>query len=409
VGALIFLAHLFAALFDKKRIPDVLPLIGLGLLLGPAFDLVKPDSFGTVGPVFTTLTLVILLFESGLGLNFSSLRQSLNNAVRLTLTGFVGTLAVVTATASVVLQLPILHALLLGAILAGISPAISIPLLSKLKLKEPFNTTLILEPTLSDVLTIVVSLAILEALRSNEIDAGVMVGGIVASFLLATVLGVGFAFVWSSVLSKVRHLENSLFTTPAFASIIYGITEFLGYSGPIAVFAFGIVLGNIAQVTPTMKKFVPSIEPIGMNQNEKTFLANIVFLLKALFFVYLGLSVDLSDASLVMAGVVLTFWIFVVRIPTVLLSVKTDVGRYEVSMASVMVAKGLAAAALAARPVQVGISSGYVLQTVVYDVVLASIILTAVLTYLIEKGKLAPAYNFLFQRYPQDEPVPVTE
>jgi len=409
VGALIFLAHLFAALFDKKKIPDVLPLIALGLLLGPAFNLVKPDSFGTVGPVFTTLTLVILLFESGLGLNFSSLRQSLNNAIRLTLTGFVGTLSVVTATAYVVLQLPILHALMLGAILAGISPAISIPLLSKLKLKEPFNTTLILEPTLSDVLTIVVSLAILEALRSNEIDPGVMVGGIVASFLLATVLGVGFAFVWSSVLSKVRHLENSLFTTPAFASIIYGITEFLGYSGPIAVFAFGIVLGNIAQVTPTMKRFMPSIEPIGMNQSEKVFLANIVFLLKALFFVYLGLSVDLSDSSLVMAGVVLTFWIFVVRIPAVLLSVKTDVGRYEVSVASVMVAKGLAAAALAARPAQVGISSGYVLQTVVYDVVLASIILTAVLTYLIEKGKLNAAYNFLFQRYPQDEPVPVAE
>jgi NhaP-type Na+/H+ or K+/H+ antiporter len=231
-----------------------------------------------------------------------------------------------------------------------------------------------------------------------------MAGSIIASFLLATALGVGFAFVWSSVLSKVRRLENSLFTTPAFAAIIYGITQFLGYSGPIAVFAFGIVLGNIAQVTPTMKRLVPSIEPIGMDKKERDFLNNIVFLLKAMFFVYLGLSVDLSDSNLAMAGVVLTVWIFFVRIPAVLLSVKNDVGRYEVSVASVMVAKGLAAAALAVRPEQVGIASGYVIKTVVYDVVLASIILTALLTYLIEKGKLAAAYNFLFQRYPQDEP-----
>jgi NhaP-type Na+/H+ or K+/H+ antiporter len=302
-----------------------------------------------------------------------------------------------------------MEALLLGAILAGISPAISIPLLSKLNLKEPMRTTLLLEPTLSDVLTIVVSLAFLDALKSNTIDPGLMLGKVLASFLLATGLGVAFAFVWSSVLSKVRQLENSLFTTPAFVAIVYGIAQYLGYSGPIAVFAFGIVLGNIAQLAPTMRHFVPHIQPIGMNNKEVDFLTNIVFLLKALFFVYLGLSVDLSDTNLAMAGVVLTMWIFFVRIPAILLSVKNDVGRYEVSMASALVAKGLAAAALAARPEQVGLSSGYVIKTVVYDVVLASIILTALLTYLIEKGKLAAVYNFLFKRYPQDEPALVAK
>ena len=384
-------------------------MIGLGLLLGPIFKIVNSGSFGIVGPVFTTLTLVILLFESGLGLNFSSLQQSLNNAIRLTLTGFIATLAVVTVSASFVLHLSVMEALLLGAILAGISPAISIPLLSKLNLKEPMRTTLLLEPTLSDVLTIVVSLAFLDALKSNTIDPGLMLGKVLASFLLATGLGVAFAFVWSSVLSKVRQLENSLFTTPAFVAIVYGIAQYLGYSGPIAVFAFGIVLGNIAQLAPTMRHFVPHIQPIGMNNKEVDFLTNIVFLLKALFFVYLGLSVDLSDTNLAMAGVVLTMWIFFVRIPAILLSVKNDVGRYEVSMASALVAKGLAAAALAARPEQVGLSSGYVIKTVVYDVVLASIILTALLTYLIEKGKLAAVYNFLFKRYPQDEPALVAK
>jgi potassium/hydrogen antiporter len=378
-------------------------------LLGPVFHLATTESFGAAGHVFTTLTLVILLFESGLGLNFSSLEKALTNAIRLTLTSFIATLAVVAISASFVLHLPLMDSLLLGSILAGISPAISIPLLAKLKLKEPIRTTLLLEPTLSDVLTIVVSLGFLDALKSNSIDPGLMAGNIIASFLLATALGIGFAFIWSSVLSKVRRLENSLFTTPAFAAIIYGITEFLGYSGPIAVFAFGIVLGNIAQVTPIMKKFMPSIMPIGMNAKEIDFLTNIVFLLKASFFVYLGLSVNLSDLNLAMAGIVLTMWIFFVRIPAILLSVKTDVSRYEVSIASAMVAKGLAAAALAVRPEQVGIDTGYLIKTVVYDVVLASIILTSLLTYLIEQGKLASVYNFLFQRYPQDAPVPAVE
>ncbi len=371
--------------------------------------IIQADSFGAFGTVFTTLTLVILLFESGLGLNFSSLQQALGDAVRLTLISFFATLTAVTTLAVFILKLPVLDCLLLGSILAGISPAVSIPLLSKLKLKEPFRTTLFLEPTLSDVLTIVVSLAVLEALKSHQIDAGLMLGNILSSFALATLLGVGFAFVWSSILSKVRHLDNSLFTTPAFAAIIFGIAQCLGYSGPIAVFAFGIVLGNIAQVTPTMKRFRPSIEPIGLNKLEITFLKNIVFLLKALFFVYLGLSVNLSDSALVLAGVILTICIFIVRIPAVLLSVNHGVGRYEVSVASIMVSKGLAAAALAVRPAQVGLASGYLIKTVVYDVVLASIVLAAVLTYLIEKGALEIPYNFLFQRYPKDEPVLVAD
>jgi NhaP-type Na+/H+ or K+/H+ antiporter len=408
-GALIFLAHLFAAIFEKKRIPDVLPLIGLGLILGPVFHLVDTDSFGVIGNVLTTLTLVILLFESGLGLNFSALQQALGNAIRLTATGFLATLAAVAALSSFVLKLPVLDSLLLGSILAGISPAVSIPLLSKLNIKEPFRTTLLLEPTLSDVLTIVISLAILEALRSHQIDPGLMLGNIVSSFAVAILLGVGFAFVWSSILSRVRHLENSLFTTPAFAAIIYGIAQFLGYSGPIAVFAFGIILGNITQVTPIMKRFRPSIQPIGLNGLEIVFLNNIVFLLKALFFVYLGLSVNLSDSALVIAGVMLTACIFVVRIPAVLLSVNKDVGRYEVSLASIMVAKGLAAAALAVRPEQVGIASGYLIKTVVYDVVLASILLTATLTFLIEKGVLNSIYSFLFQSYANDQPAAIVE
>jgi NhaP-type Na+/H+ or K+/H+ antiporter len=368
-------------------------------------NLVSPDSFGKVGHVFTTLTLVIILFESGLGLDFSTLRDAMSNAVRLTSISFAASMAAVAITSCWVLKLSVLDGLLLGAILAGTSPATCIPLLNKLDLKEPFRTTMLLEPTLSDVLCIVVSLALLEIARSDQIKPGLIIGGVMSSFLLAALLGIVFAFVWSSILAKVRRFENSAFTTPAFASIIYGLTEFLGFSGPIAVFAFGIVLGNIRVFTATFKKYLPSAEPISMNRAEKELLANMVFLLKTLFFVYLGLSVTCTNQDLLMVGVVLTVWIFLVRIPAVLFSIDKRVGRYEVSIASVMVAKGLAAAALAARPMQVGLSSGYVIKEVVYDVVLASIVLTAVLTFLIDRGKLSRVYNFLFSKYPLDTTV----
>ena len=58
VGLLIFLGHMFSALFEKTRIPDVLPLVGLGLLVGPFLGWVSAESFGAVGEVFTTVSLI---------------------------------------------------------------------------------------------------------------------------------------------------------------------------------------------------------------------------------------------------------------------------------------------------------------------------------------------------------------
>jgi Kef-type K+ transport system membrane component KefB len=56
VGLLIFLSHLFTSIFERKKIPDVLLLMIIGLLLGPIFGLVTPADVGIVGPMFTTIT-----------------------------------------------------------------------------------------------------------------------------------------------------------------------------------------------------------------------------------------------------------------------------------------------------------------------------------------------------------------
>ena len=40
IGVLIFAAHLFSAIFSKRRIPDVLFLIIIGLILGPLTHIV---------------------------------------------------------------------------------------------------------------------------------------------------------------------------------------------------------------------------------------------------------------------------------------------------------------------------------------------------------------------------------
>ncbi len=64
IGAVLFLGQVFSFLFEKTRLPDVLPLMLLGMLIGPGLHIVTPDMFGSAGQIFTTLALVVVLFKS---------------------------------------------------------------------------------------------------------------------------------------------------------------------------------------------------------------------------------------------------------------------------------------------------------------------------------------------------------
>jgi len=124
LALLVFMAHLFAALFVKTRVPEVLPLILLGIIIGPALGIVSPSDFGVVDKVFTRVLLIIILFESGLGIRLSRIRSTWAQSARLTVISFFAVMAAVAALAQIVLGLPFIYALILGAILADNSFAV---------------------------------------------------------------------------------------------------------------------------------------------------------------------------------------------------------------------------------------------------------------------------------------------
>lgn len=399
VGLLVFLAHAFTALFVKTRIPDVLLLVLLGLLVGPVTGLITPEDFGQVGGVFTIVALIVILFESGLALDFSALREAMGRMLLLTMSSFLITMVGVGLLGALFLGLPLLPGLMLGAILGGTSSAVVIPLVSKLRLQPVSRTILLLESTFSDVLCIVVTLGLLEAIRAHELRLGLMMGQMLASFLMAALVGVIAAIVWDLVLAKIRGLQNSIFTTPAFVFVLFGVTELFGYSGAIAALAFGVVLGNIASLQGLFGALVKGMQPVHLNETERAFFSEIVFLIKTFFFVYIGLSIRLTDWVLVLTGLSLTLLAFFLRLPVVRLSTSKSLPQLDAALMAVMVPKGLAAAVLAGLPAQQGLPEGATIQGVVYAVILFSIILTATLTFLLEKWKLMQPYRRIFASY----------
>jgi len=403
VGLLVFLAHFFVILFERTRVPDVLYLILIGVLIGPVLQIISPEDFGKIGHIFTTIALVVILFEGGLSLDLDVLRESLKGSVSITILSYVVSMILLTAGFFILTPFGMNESVFAGAVLAGPAPSVIIPLARQLNLKESTRTILTLESPLGEALCILVSLAILESFKLSEIQIGHMIGRLLSSFLFALIIGVMGGFFWSILLHKMRQLRNAIFTTPSFVFILYGVAEFLGFSGPVAALTFGITLGNIDifHISWVRKRF--SLKPLHHDETEKLFFGEIVFVVKTFFFVYLGISVYFADLKSMAIALLLTVILLLSRLTAVRFGADSSVTpRGDASLMSVLIPKGTAAAVLAALPIQMGIVGGEFIQDLIYEVILTSILLTALLIYLAEKTSFSGILWWFFEGFSMD-------
>ncbi len=400
LGLMVFFAHLLDEFFVRTRIPDVLLLLVLGILVGPVLGIAKPSDFGAVGPVFATVTLVIILFEGGLGLDLRVVVRSLAGATGLTLLNFAATFLAVMPIAHAFLGFTWLQAATLSALLGGTSSAVVIPLVQGLNVGKDTRAVLSLESALSDVLVIVVALGLIDAQARGELVPLILLRDMAMSFLFAAMLGLVAGIGWSLMLGRLHGLQNSILTTPAFVFVVFGSVELMGMSGAIAALVLGITLGNIRRVPLQLLRLSPgSLVPL--NETERSVFREVVFLMKTFLFVYIGVSIQFSSEALILAGMALTLALFAVRVTSVHLSLAPrTTTNFEAAVCGAMAPKGLATAVVASIPLAQGLPMGEELKLVAFAVVLFTILATSFLVFLLERGWLQGLWHRIYWRYP---------
>ncbi|MDD2915066.1 MAG: cation:proton antiporter [Gallionella sp.] len=382
IGLMIFFAHFLSLQFRKTNIPDVLVLMLVGIAIGPLLGIVTPQDFGKIGPLIATIALVVILFESGTSLNLNVLGKSLATTGVLSFTCFALTAFIVAMVGFTALDLAPLPSILLGVTLGGTSSAVVIPMVNALRLAEKPATVLVLESALTDVLCIVGVFALLQITTQGGIEPGKLVGSVLAALIFATVIGVLGGIGWLLVLGKIRDFPNTISSTLAYVFIVYGTTEFLGFSGAIAALALGVTLTNfekfgLYRIQSIDRNLVP------LNETDLGFYRETVFLLKTYFFVYLGISIHFSVAQLAIVACFIVLIVYAMRLALTRLVFRAEAySLRDAAITSMMVPKGLAAAVLAALPLQYGVPGGEVIRDTTYMVVLVSITLTALLVML---------------------------
>lgn len=399
LGLLYFAGHLLTHVFDKTKIPDVLILIIFGMLIGPVFHFVDAERFGSAGDLLTSIALIIILFDGGVGLQLTSLIRSAKQALALTVGFFFVTAAVVFAIMYNGFGYSPLASAIMGFICGGTASSVIIPMIGILKLGKEASSILIIESALTTVLCIITVLGILHSYDSGDFEIGRIIGSLISSVVLASLIGSLSGLAWLRLLRWIKTYSNTQFATFAFMFIVYGIAEGLKFSGPIAALAFGIVLGNQHTIVHQINEYTThlSVENVGViSDAEKKLYKEIVFLLKIFFFVYLGISIPIEQTYTM--GVALSIVVALVLVRPIItkIIVRRRVTPYDDTMISLMVPKGLAAAILAGLPSQYGMVEGPDLQAIAYNVILFSIVITSVLIPIINNTPISKAFFKFF-------------
>ena len=178
--------------------------------------------------------------------------------------------------------------------------------------------------------------------------------------------------------------------------MVFGCTQKLGFSGAIAALAFGIMLGNIEPLVKLLPRDLLPIYPLELDHVELSFIGEIAFLIKTFFFIYIGLCIPLGDTAALGIGFVLAVAALVIRLAAVKMAIGKRFPTMDRRLCAVMAPKGLAAAVLAALAVQAGLPEGPVLQSLIYSLILFSIMFTALLSFFLENGRLRWPYTRVF-------------
>ena len=375
LALLFFVGHILQWFFIKTKIPDLLLLILAGFLIGPSgFGFIQPQDLGKAGAVLATITLIIILYEGGLNLNWQNLVSSSLPALSLSLLSFI----FIAGAAVLIINpfFPLPTALLIGMGIGSTSSAIVFPLIKPLDLKENTKTILSLESAFTDVFAIIAFLAVLEMAISKTYSASSLLFGFGAKPFFSMGLGAGSALLWSAFKRRLPHLFSMSFAAEAWTLLTYGVIEWMQFNGPIGILVFGFILANLS-LLPKSLGFLLNFMPV--TNKEMLLLKEISFLLRTFFFLYLGVIMQLSSLSVFMWAVLLTGLIFITRYTAVrIVFSPKKFPFFDSLMASGMGPRGLACAVLATLPLSKGLDNGLWIQNVIFYVVLISIFITSV-------------------------------
>lgn len=295
----IFLGYVSGLFYTKTRVPDMIWLLGFGILLGPILGYFQKEIFLSVSPLMSVIALCIILFDAGINIDIFLVARNMLKSLLLTVATFLS--MVFSVGVFLYLLVPqmftLLQAMLLGTMIGGTSTIAVSAILSNMEKIVPelesSRVILIMESVLSDPICIITSIALIRMVMSPAIPLTDVLKEIIYVFLFSSLLGLIAGLVWAEVLDRLRGKPLNYILTIAVLFPTYIMAERLvgEGGGPIAALTLGLAITNSRYIIRRLG--VESDVRID-KRRLREFHEEITFMIKSFYFVYIGLIATLS-------------------------------------------------------------------------------------------------------------------
>jgi len=321
--AILFMAGIVVGkVADVIKIPDVVLFLLVGIMIGPqGINLIHVPVDSTLNQLTLLIGAAFLLFHGGTSVSFNVLKSVWITLLLLSTVAVMVMVIIVGYTASVVLGIGLLPALLLAAVLAPTDPATLVPIFLQVKIKDRLAQTIVSESAFNDATGAIVAFAIVGMMTTGQLSLMdniskffiMAIGGIIIGSIYGLIAGYITTDKSAHMIGEYAHallLPVIIFT--------YMTAEYFGASGFMAVFTAGLVCGNLAelgwQMQDTHHKGLHGFIEIGS------------LLLRMTIFILLGTHVDfgLIGQYLLPGCIIIAVFMFVARPLAVLLCTLPD-------------------------------------------------------------------------------------
>jgi cell volume regulation protein A len=249
VGAAVVLVAIAAVRLSlRSGLPSLLLYLGLGLALGEG-GLGLQFENANLTQVLGYSALVLILAEGGLTTTWVDVRSSMGPAAVLSTLGVVVSVAVVGIAAHLLLDLPWVVALLVGAVLSSTDAAAVFSVLRRVPIQSRLAGVLEAESGLNDAPVVLLVIVLAERAQGGHEPATWYWLVLVAAFELAVgaVIGIAVGWLGARALRALALPSSSLTALAAIGLTVaaYAVAANLHASGFLATYVSALVLGNL--------------------------------------------------------------------------------------------------------------------------------------------------------------------
>ena len=290
-GLILAVGTVAALLAQKIRIPDVAVFLVVGIAIGPqALRLIDIQAGSALNQIILLFGASYILFDGGASLRFHVLKQVWITIVVIATVGVLITAGITGLAAHYILGIPTLVALLLGATLASTDPATLVPIFRQIHIRDRVAQAVMSESAFNDAMAAIVTFGVLAvATGTGEFSLANSAFDLLKQSVIGIVAGVALGYAAAFLIAHERWAflaEYAPVVTLVAVIGAYFAASGLQASGFMAVFVFGIVLGN-------KEAFGFQMEAGGAQKLDE-FVLTTAFIMRLFIFILLGAQVDFA-------------------------------------------------------------------------------------------------------------------